>query len=114
MSTNYAMYYFVNTNLNMKTGKIASQCCHGMQYICENLKKQKPYVQQIYNSWRDEGCAKIILFATEEQMNELHELFSSEKVIDAGKTEVAPNSFTVLVLYPKLRDDSFNSYKIVK
>jgi len=113
MSTQHAMYYFVNKDLKMKGGKIAAQCSHGMQYVCENISIQSLYTRQVYAAWRDTGCAKIILYATETQMEELYNSFPSEKVIDAGHTQVAPNSFTVLALYPRKRDDTFSEFKLV-
>ena len=113
MSTQYAMYMLINKDLNMKPGKIASQCCHATRMIMMNLNEKSEYVKYSFNKWEDCGFTTIVLFASEDEMNRIQDRFPSEKVIDSGRTEIPPNSFTVLGVYPKLSDGSFDHLKLV-
>lgn len=109
----YAMYIFINTDLKMKAGKWGAQVGHGVQYIIENLKNQSKETIEIYDQWNIEGRRKIILKATEEEMNFLHNSYPSMKVHDAGFNHVPVNSFTCLALYPKIHDESFRNFKLM-
>lgn len=102
------MYFVVNSDLKMKPGKVAAQCCHAAIQIYEKMPKDL-----LYQEWLHTGTTKIVLIATENQMIDLHRKYSniSVKVIDAGRTQILPNSFTVLGFYvsrksriPELQD----------
>lgn len=116
MVNNYICYIFVNKKLKMKTGKIASQTCHGMRFISKNIINKSKYIRDIFEYW-DIYCGgkTIILYAKDDiEMEELYNSYPSEKIIDAGLTQVNPNSFTVLALYPKnYIINEFDKYQLV-
>ena len=98
------IYIIVRSDLNMSKGKIASQCCHAVQELilsCHGGKGKKTLRKYI-----DSGSSKIIL-----KVNGLNELnFIKEEcnyknikyqtIIDIGKTEVLPDTMTVLGIGP--------------
>ena len=103
MSEDNCMYIFVNNNLNMSKGKIASQVGHVVLMIVEHLlnnKKSQEYYK--YQEWKKNGQTKIILKATENDLMELIKLPESKYVIDHGKTEITPNSLTVVGFFPNI------------
>jgi peptidyl-tRNA hydrolase len=117
----YTMYIFVNTDLGMRAGKLCSQCAHVSEMIgCEIIRsryEQNPIPQSYYDymRWKNDGSKKIVLRATEEQLRKLIEM--EEKplyVIDAGRTQIEPNSLTVVGFRPtdKLKD-RFKEYKLL-
>jgi len=99
------MYIFINNDLRMEKGKIASQVGHVVQHITEDIIRMgyesaslpDPYKR--YMLWKN-GSKKIVLKATEQQLLELMKLPESRYVIDAGKTQIAPNSLTVVGFFP--------------
>jgi peptidyl-tRNA hydrolase len=95
------IYLIVNSDLQMSTGKIASQTSHGMQYIMEYYLKHSDK----YNNYRDyksDGSTKIILKAPEKKLLEIYQKYPDQSFIvkDAGHTEIAPGSITVLAFLP--------------
>ena len=112
--TEYACFIFVNDNLKMGTGKKMVQGCHGMIDLMRFLPDQKDYVKSCFDIWLNTGHKTITLRATEAQMEELYDSYPSVKIHDAGRTQVAPNSFTVLALYPKVHDpEEFKAFKLI-
>lgn len=110
-STNYACYIFINKRLSMGKGKCCSQTAHGMRYLCEHLSSQSKYVQETWDKWENNGGRTIVLYANNEaEIEELHSSYPSVKVHDAGCTQVASGSLTVLALYPKIHNrDEFKN-----
>ena len=106
--SNYKMYIFVNSELKMSSGKIAAQVGHGVQKVVDDIftnyfdgvKKYKKFYKDylIWNQYH--GSAKIVLKATLTELEYLRTLSYSKYVIDAGKTQIEPNSLTVVVLFP--------------
>lgn len=104
------MYLIVNDQLGMSPGKIAAQCGHAVMHLMEIYFKSillqdidTPLVNthkklaNDYEEWRREAI-KVVLKAGPEEWKAL----KSEAdviVIDAGYTEIAPNSETVLGFY---------------
>eukprot|EP01120_Amphizonella_sp_Union-15-10_P009694 TRINITY_DN3737_c0_g3_i2.p1 TRINITY_DN3737_c0_g3~~TRINITY_DN3737_c0_g3_i2.p1 ORF type:complete len:183 (-),score=44.39 TRINITY_DN3737_c0_g3_i2:77-625(-) len=100
---NYKLVLVVRNDLKMEKGKVAAQCSHatlGAYKICikkfrENLKK-----------WEKSGQAKIVLrVETESAMNALEEsakaaALPTHVVVDAGRTQIASGSRTVLAIGP--------------
>lgn len=111
----YACYIFINKRLSMGPGKKATQSCHGMRHLCRELHMQSSYVRETWELWEQYSGGRVIaLYAKdEEEMEELHSRYPSVKVIDSGLTQVAPNSFTVLALYPKIHDRNEFKNKLV-
>jgi peptidyl-tRNA hydrolase len=106
------MYIFVNTDLKMSAGKIASQVGHVVQLITEEIIRKgyeinpTPKCYFDYVKWKKIfGCAKIILKANTLQLKELIERDNSRFIIDEGRTQVDPNSLTVVGFYPSSTND---------
>jgi PTH2 family peptidyl-tRNA hydrolase len=112
LDDDYVMYILINTDLKMEKGKIASQVGHVVGHITEEIMKgiiggapssDKMEDYQHYTRWSKHGhYKKIVLKATEA---ELKEFIATETkcryVIDAGKTQIAPNSLTVVGFFPR-------------
>lgn len=88
------MYFILNTDLVMSSGKKCAQVAHAATVLCVQATGSEPF-----DSWYKGEMKKIVLGATEEKMRSLRALHPSLIPIhDAGYTEVAPNSLTVLGL----------------
>ena len=106
MNEDNNMYIFVNNELKMSTGKIASQVGHVVLKIVEyllNNKKLSEYLR--YREWKKNGQTKIILKATENDLIELIKLPESKYILDAGKTQISPNSLTVVGFFPNVHSE---------
>ncbi|CAI0390618.1 unnamed protein product [Linum tenue] len=100
----FKMVLVVRNDLKMGKGKIAAQCSHATLGLYKKLLNRGP---KALNRW--EMCAqpKVVLkIDTEEDMLLLQEKAKSLKIpshitIDAGRTQIAPNSRTVMALLGK-------------
>ena len=99
----YKMLLIINMELSMGKGKIAAQCGHAAIGCYEKCIKVCP---NAIRAWYQSGCAKIALKCN--NTNELLELMHQAKtkfripyylVEDAGKTQIAAGSRTVLGLF---------------
>ena len=103
----YKMCIVVRQDLGMSTGKMIAQACHAAVGSSEMAKKEN---HKAWRSWRDEGAKKVALEA--ESLEELQELVEKADdmdvtymlIQDAGHTEVAPGTVTVLGLGPARSD----------
>jgi len=93
----------VRTDLNMSPGKIAAQCGHATLACYKTLIKKNP---KLVRHWEMTGQAKIALKASsEEEILELEAIAKSlnlcaRSIQDAGRTQVAAGSRTVLGIGP--------------
>lgn len=95
-------YYIVNKDLNMSTGKIAAQCCHGSMLIALRDQSDKKF-----QLWKSTAMRKVVLKGTLKEIKKIKELIpNSILIIDNGYTEIEPNSETVLVLPVMTREES--------
>lgn len=110
MSSPFAAYVFINTRLNMGKGKVAAQCMHAMRIAYGDLHNHSRETKEIWDAWESTGAKTITLKAeNENEMLMLLENFQGVDVIDAGCTQVPPDSFTVCMLFPmKARDGGFS------
>ncbi|PWB85568.1 peptidyl-tRNA hydrolase [Methanobrevibacter thaueri] len=90
----------VRTDLKMRKGKIAAQCCHG------SIGAYKKSPADKVRKWENEAYAKVILkVQTLEELTALKKV-ADEKgianylVVDAGRTQIPTSSVTVLALGP--------------
>jgi len=97
------MVFVVRQDLKMGGGKIASQCAHAAVGIYnELLTKQRVLLRR----WEDCGQPKIVVTCkSQHEMNELRNKadragLPTFTVADAGRTQVAAGSKTVLVIGP--------------
>ncbi|KAI5055072.1 hypothetical protein GOP47_0030217 [Adiantum capillus-veneris] len=87
----------------MGSGKIASQCAHAAVGIYEELMQSQ---RQLLLNWEQCGQPKIVVTCKNQQ--EMNDLRAKAKktglptftVADAGRTQVAAGSKTVLVVGP--------------
>lgn len=98
----YKMLLLVNQELSMGKGKIAAQCCHAAVGCYKRAARQCP---SALAAWERTGCAKIALKCpTEEEMEDIAARAYSLDVPlylveDAGRTQIAAGSRTVLGLF---------------
>lgn len=115
----YTMYILVNNDLKMGKGKIASQVGHVVGHIIEDILRnalENPTADgltdyKMFLQWKNNhGNKKIVLKSTE---NDLINFIKTEKkcryVLDAGRTQIAPGSLTVIGFYP--RNDMADKFK---
>mmetsp|Transcript_18737 Transcript_18737/g.26567 ORF Transcript_18737/g.26567 Transcript_18737/m.26567 type:complete len:191 (-) Transcript_18737:292-864(-) len=99
----YKMVLCVNKELKMGKGKIAAQCCHAAVGCYKRARKHCPAA---VSAWELSGCAKVaVQCETQEEMEEIlvraYNLgIPCYLVEDAGRTQIAAGSRTVLGLGP--------------
>ncbi|CAO3590771.1 unnamed protein product [Absidia cylindrospora] len=99
----YKMVLVVRTNLGMTKGKIAAQCGHATLACYKAVQKTNPKALQ---KWERSGQAKVALKAvSEEQLLELQAValslnITAQSICDAGRTQIAAGSRTVLGVGP--------------
>mmetsp|Transcript_5911 Transcript_5911/g.9816 ORF Transcript_5911/g.9816 Transcript_5911/m.9816 type:complete len:194 (-) Transcript_5911:44-625(-) len=97
----------VRTDLEMGKGKIAAQCGHAVSGIMQDLLY---YDQDLLQQWIDNGQPKIaVKVRTEEALMQLEKDAIAKDlptcmIRDAGRTQIAPNSKTVLAIGPGPKD----------
>ncbi|CAD7949827.1 unnamed protein product [Amoebophrya sp. A120] len=100
------MVMIVRKDLGMQKGKIAAQCGHAVLGAYEKAQADKDRIRV----WRRWGQAKIALQCQdEEQMMKLEKEarrrgLNYYTVTDAGRTQIAPNTKTVLAIGPEEKD----------
>ncbi|XP_045624683.2 peptidyl-tRNA hydrolase 2, mitochondrial [Procambarus clarkii] len=93
----------VRNDLNMGKGKIAAQCSHGTLAAYRQMQKSNPGLLQ---AWEDAGQPKVVLRAADlDHLQKLNEMAATAGVLtasvqDAGKTQVAKGTVTVLAVGP--------------
>ncbi|SPO22060.1 related to PTH2 - aminoacyl-tRNA hydrolase [Ustilago trichophora] len=97
------MILAVRMDIKMEKGKIAAQCGHATLAVYKLATKVTPkFVKQ----WERRGQAKVAvkcpdedkMLELEKKANELG--IAARSIIDAGRTQIAPNTRTVLGLGP--------------
>ncbi|XP_013119073.1 probable peptidyl-tRNA hydrolase 2 [Stomoxys calcitrans] len=102
-SGNYKMVLVVRNDLKMGKGKVAAQCGHGAVGAYQNAVRQIP---SVVRRWENTGCAKVALkVESEAEMMALKRAADRNNLItclirDAGRTQIEPNSKTVLAIGP--------------
>lgn len=101
------MYLIVRESLNMSIGKTAAQCAHAAQILLQ--KYYLDYFAEIddkhdlFRSWLNSSFRKVVLRADEKEWSKLKNEFAPNNialVVDAGLTELEPNTETVIGLAP--------------
>ena len=93
-------YFVINKELNMSRGKTAAQVAHVATKIA--LKYQND--ENFYN-WFEGSQTKIVLEAKEKELHKLIQM-GFEYVLDEGRTEITPNSLTVVGLNPMNKEEA--------
>eukprot|EP00262_Sarcandra_glabra_P017099 TRINITY_DN5753_c0_g1_i1.p1 TRINITY_DN5753_c0_g1~~TRINITY_DN5753_c0_g1_i1.p1 ORF type:complete len:181 (-),score=16.58 TRINITY_DN5753_c0_g1_i1:176-718(-) len=97
----FKMVLVVRNDLKMGKGKIAAQCSHATLGLYKKLLHRAP---KALSRWEMCGQVKVVLKSeSEEDLLILQERAKSLKLpthitIDAGKTQIAPNSRTVMAI----------------
>jgi PTH2 family peptidyl-tRNA hydrolase len=106
----YKMVCIVNSELGMGVGKTASQVAHACIGLYRRLLQEQQRYGEMLLAWEQLGEVKVVLKGN----NTVHlaELrtkatnlgLANYSVQDAGRTEVAPGSVTVLSIFGKVED----------
>ncbi|KAI0495931.1 hypothetical protein KFK09_022238 [Dendrobium nobile] len=97
----FKMVLVVRNDLKMGKGKIAAQCSHATLGLYKKLHSRAP---RALSRWEMCGQVKVVLRTeSEEDMLVLQERAKSLKLpthitVDAGRTQIAPNSRTVMAI----------------
>lgn len=97
------MVLAVRTDLKMGKGKMCAQCSHAAVGSCSVLRRKQP---SVYKRYSREGQKKIVVrVGSEEALLRLQEEARGLKLVsylvcDAGHTQLAPNTLTVLAVGP--------------
>lgn len=117
------MYLIVRESLNMGMGKTAAQCAHASQMLQIKFNEvESDYNNQvkgsgsdylIFKEWLNSSFRKVVLKADEREWKKLKDELTCTvvSVIDAGLTEVEPNTNTVIGVWPMYKS---NCPKIIK
>jgi PTH2 family peptidyl-tRNA hydrolase len=100
-TVDHKMVLVVRKDLNMSVGKVAAQCSHAAIAIYKRLSTGNP---KLLSDWEREGQKKVVVSCnSESELNELEKRAVSislpcQTIRDAGRTEIAAGSKTVLVV----------------
>tara|TARA_B100000674_G_scaffold492111_1_gene511468 strand:- start:880 stop:1209 length:330 start_codon:yes stop_codon:yes gene_type:complete len=96
------MYIIINSDLKLSTGKLCAQVGHAVQDVvigCRGNKKR-------WNSYKNNGCAKIVLKADQQTFDELLECSYKKFIVtDAGKTECLEGTITAIGFAPLFENE---------
>jgi len=99
------MVLVVRTDLGMTKGKIAAQCSHATLACYKHFLKHDPK-SKVLRRWEREGQMKVaVQVKSEDELDMLQATAISlglvaEVIADAGRTQIAPGSHTVLGIGP--------------
>lgn len=103
----WVLYLIVRESLDMSAGKIAAQAGHAVGMVYEKyatysvLSSAEARLHcDDFNHWRDESFRKIALKASDKDWKKLKTELDCLVVRDAGLTQVAAGSETVIALFP--------------
>lgn len=125
------MYLVVRESLGMSAGKLAAQCGHAVGMLDRKYDKQIAVIEghidpvygppddlesripervkaalTIWDEWDNTSFRKVVLTADEKEWEKLKALDVPKViVVDAGLTEIAPNSETVIGLWPMRKSE---------
>ncbi|KAL0709621.1 hypothetical protein Bca4012_016599 [Brassica carinata] len=97
----FKMVLVVRNDLKMGKGKIAAQCSHATLGLYKKLVRRAP---KALTCWEECSQPKVVVkIETEDEMLELQErakslMLPTHITIDAGRTQIAPNSRTVMAI----------------
>jgi peptidyl-tRNA hydrolase len=83
----------------MSSGKIAAQAAHAATMMTLHCLLNDPGSHETFQAWLTRGQKKIVLRGKEAELNRLVDA-GHLSIRDAGHTEVAAGSLTVVVLPP--------------
>lgn len=100
----YVMYLIVRKELYMSLGKTAAQCAHASGLLVDNFYRMCLLEEdkERFVAWRDADYRKVALQASDADFEKIKKELSAVDVVvvDGGLTELAPNTETVIGLWP--------------
>lgn len=115
------MYLVVRESLNMSIGKTAAQVAHAAQRLQQEYQDIHNEIMcgwndhvskyDIFSEWLSKAVRKVVLKADEKEWVKLKELPNHVLIIDAGFTEVAPHTETVIGFWPMRKSDAPKTIK---
>lgn len=114
------MYLIVREELNMSIGKLCAQIGHAVQFGMEtwwslenivnddyqDYTEEQLILWERYQEWGRTSYTKVSLRADDKEWAKLKlQLKDYKIVIDNGKTELSPNTETVMVVFPMLKSE---------
>jgi len=111
------MYLVARPDLNMSYGKFGAQCGHATHLCIRNAESFVEYkIVRELEEWEKKDYPKIVLAAGEKQLLKLLEALQGTKVphakvVDLGRTELAPNTMTMVALGPIRRGEAVQYVK---
>ncbi|KAG2575274.1 hypothetical protein PVAP13_7KG425000 [Panicum virgatum] len=112
----FKMVLVVRNDLKMGKGKIAAQCSHATLGLFKKLQQRAP---KSLRRWERCGQVKVVVkIESEEDMLVLQGRAKSLNLpthitIDAGRTQIAPNSRTVMAILADMVDDVTGGLKLL-
>lgn len=122
------MYLIVRESLNMSIGKTAAQVAHASQRLQQKYQElnseAESYIDPVYHSgwgnipseiieninifdkWMNSAVRKVVLKADEKEWVKLKELPNIVLIVDAGFTELSPNTETVIGFWPMYKAEA--------
>jgi len=110
------MYLIVRESLGMSIGKTAAQCAHasqmlllecqeqeGQQSCFSDMPNESKEMVKIFKKWLDTSYRKVVLKSDEKEWSKVKDDLSKSQYIivtDAGLTELAANTDTVIGVFP--------------
>ncbi|XP_065338758.1 probable peptidyl-tRNA hydrolase 2 isoform X2 [Cloeon dipterum] len=104
------MVFVINVELDMTPGKIAAQVAHASLALHRKLQYMCSAGTDILTQWEESGEKTVVLKCNNyPELKRIHEKADSMNVAnciihDAGRTQVAPNSATVIGLFGSEKD----------
>ncbi|XP_035417048.1 peptidyl-tRNA hydrolase 2, mitochondrial [Cygnus atratus] len=99
----FKLVLVVRNDLKMGKGKVAAQCCHAAVSAYKQAQRRTP---EVLKQWEYCGQPKVVLRAPDEEtliqlLAEARRLGLTVSLVrDAGRTQIAPGSQTVLGIGP--------------
>lgn len=109
----YVMYIVVREDLGMSVGKVAAQVGHAVQKVMEDEREDVPLQDLTASSrhfrireWRKGSSTKIIKGADAKEFEKVKDLQDTYLIVDEGRTEIEPNTETVIAVCPMHRKNT--------
>ncbi len=108
------MYMVARRDLNMSYGKFGAQCGHGVQLCIREAENADVSLEGGYQAlaeWEEKDYPKIVLAGDEKKMEKLlrqlvESPFPYARVVDKGRTELPPNTMTLIAIGPLKRSEA--------
>src|SRR3990172_9019721 len=101
------MYLIVRESLGMGCGKIAAQTAHAALMVLMKYFEHRDFhhlddIQEAKHmeNWIENSFRKVVLRADDKEWEKIREEIDCFVVRDAGLTEVAPNTETIIATWP--------------